>query len=381
MINLRRRVYWILAVVACLVMPAVAQEDVIEVTVTGQGLSEDGARHDALRKALERGGEVEISSHSHVENFELIRDTIYARADGIVTDYRVLEKGEAAGGVRFCTIRAKVRRSSIASEWGEVQNVLDQVGQPGIAVYIQERIDGVLQDSSILESQIEHRLLDAGFTVYAGQQIRAIAEKESADAASEQNVTKMQVIAKDFGTQIFITGTAQANAAGVHVLAGQRTAMYNGDAMIKMYYTDTAQLLASESLPNWRGGARGHYEISPQAGKKALENASKELVERCYKSVMKRWATRISAGGELLLEIEGLSVTDAIKFKKKLERIDPDKIRSVTYSMTKGIVKFRIKAKMTAEELAEHLDKPDWAALIEMVDVKTNRIQAKRVGR
>lgn len=156
MINLRRRVYWILAVVACLVMPAVAQEDVIEVTVTGQGLSEDGARHDALRKALERGGEVEISSHSHVENFELIRDTIYARADGIVTDYRVLEKGEAAGGVRFCTIRAKVRRSSIASEWGEVQNVLDQVGQPGIAVYIQERIDGVLQDSSILESQIEH---------------------------------------------------------------------------------------------------------------------------------------------------------------------------------------------------------------------------------
>jgi len=156
--------------------------------------------------------------------------------------------------------------------------------------------------------------------------------------------------------------------------------MYNGDAMIKMYYTDTAQLLASESLANWRGGARGHHTISPQAGKKALENAGQELVQRCYESVMKRWATRISAGGELTLEVEGMSVGDAIKFKKKLEAIDPDKIRAVSYSMTKGIATFRIKAKMTAETLAEHLVTDDFAALIEIVDLKTNRIQAKRVG-
>ena len=369
-----------LTLVVGFAVQAAAQENVVEVAVTGEGMSEDSARNDALRKALEQGGGVEISSHSQAENFQLIRDTIYARAEGIVSDYKILEQGDAAGGVKFCKIRAKVNKSAIATTWGEVQNVLDQVGRPGIAIYILERIDGLVQDSSILESQIENRLLKAGFNVYAGQQLRALAEKEGGDAGSEGNVAKVQAIAKDFGTQIFITGTAQANSAGVKELAGEPTTMYNGDGMIKMYYTDTAQMLASESLANWRGGARGFHTISPQAGKKALENAGEELVERCYQSVMKQWATRISAGGELALEVEGMSLADALKLKKKIQNISADKIKNVNHSLTKGIVTFRIKAQMTAEELAEHLAGGEFAQIIEIVDLKTNRIQAKKVG-
>jgi len=356
-----------------------ADDAVVEVTVTGEGISEDEALKDAQRKALERGAEVQISSHSQVENYELIRDTIYARADGIVTDFKILEKGSAAGGVYFCKIRAKVRKDAVARSWGEVQNVLDQLGRPGVAVYILERIDGQIQDSSILESQIEHRLLDAGFVIYAGEQLRAIAEKEGLDAKAEANVAKMQAIAKNFNAHIFITGTAQANSAGIKVLAGQQVAMYNGDAAIKMYYTDTAQLLASESLSNWRGGARGHNSFSPQAGKKALENAGKELVERCYVSVMKRWAERISYGGELELEVEGMTMVNAIKLKKKLRGI-PKVERVNGPNLTKGIAKFRILAKMTAEQLVEYLVEDEFLAFMEVVDLKSNRIQAKTPG-
>jgi hypothetical protein len=359
---------------------AFGQAEVVEVTVTGEGLSEDSARNDALRRALEQGGGVEISSRSHAENFQLIRDTIYARADGIITDYKILEQGDAAGGIKYCKIRAMVSKSAIASTWGEVQNVLDQIGRPGIAVFILERIDGVVQDSSILESQLENRLLQAGFNVYAGEQMRAVAEKESAAAASDGNLVKVQAIAKDFGAQIFITGTAQADAAGVRELAGEPTAMYNGDGMIKMFYTDTAQMIGSESLANWRGGARGFHTQSPQAGKKALENAGQELVDRLYQTSMKSWATRISAGGELTIEVQGMSVADALKFKKKLQDINPDKIKNVNQSTTKGLATFRIKAQMTAEELAEYLVGDDFASLIEIVDLKTNRIQAKKVG-
>ena len=375
--------HWLVLAAACFAAASTAgnAEDVAEVTVTGEGITQDQACRDGLRKALEQGGEVEIASHSQVENFELIRDTIYARADGMVRDFKILEKGAAAGGTYYCRIRARVSKEAIASTWGEVQNVLDQIGRPGIAVYILERIDGVKQDSSILESQIENRLLAKGFKVYAGEQLRAIAEKEAADAESEANVAKMQAIAKDFGTQIFITGTAQANAAGVRNLAGQSTAMYNGDAMIKMYYTDTAELMASESRSNWRGGARGFFTHSPQAGKKALENAGETLVERCYQNVMRKWATRISYGGELTLEIEGMKLAEALRLKKKLLAIDPDKIVSVHGPRgTKGIMTYRIQAKMTAEDLAMYLVEDEWARIIEVVDLKPNRIQAKKVG-
>ena len=363
-----------------LLTPVWAQSDVVEVTVTGEALSQDAALRDALRRALEQGGGSEISSHSQVENFQLIRDTIYARSEGIVSDYKILEKGEGAGGTVFVKISAKVNKSAIATTWGEVQNVLEQVGRPGIAINILERIDGIVQDSSILESQLENRLLKAGFNVYSRQQLETLAKKEGDDAAVEDNVAKMQAMAKDFGTQIFISGTAQANAAGVNEVAGQPVAMYNGDVMIKMYHTDTAQLLASESLPNMRGGARGFQTLSPQAGKKAIENASEDLIKNLYANVMKHWATQISSGGELVLEVEGMNMGDAIKLKKKLEAMDPDRIRNVNHQMTKGIATFRIKAKMTGETFVEHLVEGEFADLIEVIDLKSNRIQAKKKG-
>ncbi len=357
---------------------ALAQDDIVEVEVTGEGISADSAKTDALRKALEQGGKQEIFSHSQVENFELVRDTIYSKAEGIVTDYQVLQEGPGAGGTYFCKIKARVSKSAVASSWGAVQNVLDQIGRPGVMVMISEYIDDVLDDSSILESKIEERLLKSGFDVYSGAQVREIAKRESADAAVEDDIAKMQMIAKDFGTQIFVTGSAHANAAGVENLYGTRTAMYNGDCVVKMFYTDTGKLLASESLPNWRGGARGHFTANKQAGKMAMSNAGAKIIDMVYETCMNQWATQISAGGEIQLEVSGIKVPMALKIKKKLQKTPG--IEKVNYKFTKGIAKYRIVAKMTAESFTELLVEPDWEAMMEIQDVKLNRIQAIAAG-
>ena len=367
----------VVVLVGCLSAAAVA-EDIVVIEAQGEGISPDAAKKDALRKALEQGGKAEISSHSQTENFELVRDTIYARSEGIITDYKVLQEGAGVGGTYFCKIKAKVSKSAIATDWGSVQNVLDQIGRPGIMVCINERIDGVPDTSSILESKIEERLIKSGFDVYSKQGLDSIQAKEAADAAAEDNIAKLQALAKDHNTQIFIMGHANANAAGVKDLYGEPTAMYNGDCVVKMYYTDTARLLASESLPNWRGGARGHHTISPQAGKMALSNAGAEIIEKVYATVMQQWATAISAGGEIQLEIQGLTAKQTIKIKKMLRKIPG--IEKVHSQGAKGLVKFRIVGKMTAETLVEHLVEGEWESLIEIEDWKLNRIQAKAVG-
>jgi hypothetical protein len=359
-----------------------ASDEVVTVTVIGQGISKDAAKRDALRNALEQGGAAEINSHSHAENFVLLRDTIYMRAEGIVTDHRILEEGEAAGGEFYCKITAKVKQSSIASTWGEVQQVLGQIGHPGVLVYIKETIDGVPEETSIFESKIEDRLVESGFKVYAREQLLEIESKESLDASLEGDIKKLQALAKKFRTQIMITGTARANADGVYELAGRPTAMYNCDAAIKMYYTDTAQLIAPKSLPTVRGGAPGFREHSPQAGKKALDNAGLALGEELYASVMRNWATRISAGGEIALELNAIEAGDVIKIKVKLRDIDKDKIMSVDGpDLTEEFAVYRIKAKMTATELSEYLVQGEWESLIKITDIKDNRIQAKWIGR
>jgi len=378
--GLHGRKVWLIALTFCISLPAMALQDSDWVYADGEAMSKEGARRDALRQALEKGGAVEISSRSQVENFVLIRDTIFSRADGIVTEYEVLQEGEAVGGTYFCKIKAMVSKSAIATTWGEVQNVLEQLGQPGIMVFIQERIDGVPQDGSIVESQIEKRLLDAGFDLYDRKQLDAITAKEMSDAIDTNNVAKMQAIAKNFPTQIFITGDAGANMAGNKDLYGERAAMYNADGVIKMFYTDSGKLIASEPLTNCRGGSRSQFTDSRQAGKKALQECAVELVDRCYWTAMKSWATQISAGGMLVLEVEGINVANSVKLKKMLSDLDPDRILNVNRSFSKNIATFRIKAKMTAEDLLERLVEGDWALLIEISDQQGSRIQAKWIG-
>ncbi|MGD2111574.1 MAG: hypothetical protein PVI86_19530 [Phycisphaerae bacterium] len=369
-----------LALAFGLPLPAAHAQDAAWVNAEGEGMSADAARRDALRKALEQGGAVEIASRSKVENFTLIRDTIFSRADGIITHYEVVQEGEGVGGTYFCKIKAKVSKSAIASTWGEVQNVLEQLGRPGIMVYIQERVDGEAQPGSIFESQIENRLLKAGFDLYDRKQLDAITDREMADAVVTNNVAKMQAIAKNFATQIFITGTADANMAGNKNLYGERTAMYNADGVIKMFYTDSGKLIASEPLTNCRGGSRTHFTDSLQAGKKALQECAAELAERCYQNAMRNWATQISAGGMLVLEIEGIRIADSVRLKKQLSDLDPDKILNVNRSFSKDIATYRIKAKMTGEDLLEYLVEGEWPTLIEITDQQGSRIQAKWIA-
>ena len=364
----------VLLVVGLAANPLVGK--VVEVTADGEGMSASEAKNDALRKALEQGAGVEIASHSQVEDFVLIRDAIYARSEGIVTEYRILDEGKGAGGVYYCKVKANVDTDAVASTWGAVQNLLDQLGQPRIVVYIEEVIDNQAQDSSILEHKLENMLLKAGFAVYAGQQVRAILDKETGDAAAEANTAKINKLAKDFGAQIYITGYTHANNAGRNTVFGESFMNYNGDAAFKMYRTDTGELIASESVASWRGSARGYREFSPQAGKKALENLAEQMGPQLYESILRKWTTELSAGGEISLEIEGVNFADAVKIKQMLEAMD--KVERVGGpDLTKGIATYRIVAKMTGYDLGTRMVGEEWQKLIEVQDVKQTRIQAK----
>ncbi|MBN1491858.1 MAG: hypothetical protein JXA69_18245 [Phycisphaerae bacterium] len=354
---------------------APAKEDVVLVDAEGEGMTKDDALKAALRNALEKGGKQEIFSDSKVENFQLMHDTIISRAQGIVKDYKIVEEKKVVGGGIKILIKAKVSKSVLATSWGEVQNVLKQMGKPKILVSIEERIDGKTEKQSGLAMLIQKPLLASGFELVSAQGAEAIRAKESEDAAAEDNIRKVQAIAKDFGAQIFIIGTANANQAGMEDLYGTPVAFYNSDAQVEVYYTDTARLMASEMLPVTRGGARGRKEFSPQAGKMALANSSQTLVDSLYAQIMERWATDISAGGELILEIENLKFKGANDLKKLIADIEG--VEDVNFKLTKGIAQYRIRAKMSAEQLAEKLSEGAAAEIFEIEDLKLNRIQGK----
>jgi len=351
-------------------------DDVVLVEAEGQGMTEEEALKAALRDALEKGGKQEIFSNTQVENFQLIHDTIISRAQGLVKDYKIIEKKKVVGGGVKVRIRAKVSKSVLARSWGEVQAVLKQIGRPKILVAITERIDGKTEDQSALAMLIQKPLLKSGFELVSAQAAQAIRKKESADADAEDNVAKFRAIAKDFDAQIFIVGTANANQAGIEQLYGVPVAFYNADAQVEVYYTDTGRLLASEALPSTRGGARGRKEFSPQAGKMALTNACQKLVDSLYAQIMERWATDISSGGELILEVQGMTFKSANQLKKMIAKLKG--VEDVRFRLTKGLAQYRIKAKMSAEDLASRLSEEPFDTLVEIEDLKMNRIQGRQ---
>jgi hypothetical protein len=354
---------------------AKADEGFVDVEAEGEDTSKELALKRALRAALEKGGKNEIFSNTQVENFQVMHDTIISRAEGIVTDYKVLSEKEVMGGTWKVRIKARVSKKALHDSWGAVQNVLNQVGRPKILVAILEKIDGKPEEQSILETEIEKRLLGSGFDMVEKSAAASVREKEKADAASEDNINKIRAIAKDHDAQIFITGTANANQAGMEELYGVPVAFYNCDVQLKAYYTDSAKLLASTGIPVMRGGARGRKEFSPQAGKMALSFAGQNVVEEIYQQVMSQWATQISAGGELILELQGVGFKQANDLKKAIAGIEG--VSSVNFKLGKEIATYHINAKMGAQDLAEKLSEGPFEKMLKVIDLKLNRIQAK----
>ena len=313
------------------------------VRVTAEGYNRDDALKQALRKALEQGAGVQLAGYSQVENYALARDTIYSRAAGIVRDYRVLKEGEIAGGLWEVTIEATVRPSAVAEIWGEVQNVLDQIGRPKIMVWIDEKIDGHPEQHSVVEGSIEEMFVKAGFDLVSREAVEDIRRREAADAADEKNAAKLARLAKDAGAQIFIRGSANADRAGLENLYGTPAAFYNCDVQAKVYYTDTGKLLTSETSPVTRRGVRSHHEFSPQAARAALvaatfprsqEHREPALATKLFESVMEQWSTQITAGGDIELEVEGIDFKAFVDLKKALAGIE--RVRSVDGDFTKG---------------------------------------------
>jgi hypothetical protein len=67
-------------------------DNLVEVTVSGQGMTEDDALRDAKRKAIEQGAGAIIYSHSETKDFMLVKDTILSRSAGFIQSVDILSK-------------------------------------------------------------------------------------------------------------------------------------------------------------------------------------------------------------------------------------------------------------------------------------------------
>jgi len=344
---------------------------VVTVTVVGTGMDKAEAVRDAMRKAVERGAGTFIYSQSKTKDFALVRDTVLARSAGFVQEHKILSARQVEDGTWEVKLQAVVSVKGIVDTWGVVKNLLGQMGRPKIMVFISEKIDGAVQDDSTVQTRIENLLLKSGFLLVNRKQISAIQKKDLQAAVAEDNPAKMQAIAKQFGAQLFISGSTNAARGETRAVYGVTTYRYTGDGDIKCYRSDTGQLLSSHNATSYMPD-----KDSPRkAAKRAIAALGEKLAPNIQTDILTFWQDALTGRGELVLEVEGMSFKQYMALKKALKTIKQVKDVTATYSnkIAKCSIQSDVKAEILAEKIVETVEN------LEITDVSQNVIKAKLV--
>lgn len=97
--------------------PVIAQTEskVAVITVSGSGKTQDEAKQNALRNAIEQAFGTFISSNTQILNDELVKDEIVSVSSGNIQEYSVLSEVQTPDGYWSNTVKAKVAINKLTS--------------------------------------------------------------------------------------------------------------------------------------------------------------------------------------------------------------------------------------------------------------------------
>jgi len=352
--------------------------DVVSVRVKGMGMDRESALRDALRKAIERGGHLEIYSRSETENYTLVHDTVLAQTTGLVRDYKVLSEGEDPLGGNFVELTARIDRKIIDATWGQVQILLKQMGRPKILVNIAEKINDLaikretIEEAGLLESKVESLLVEKGFEVVDKTQVERLKRVRLDQASMSGDTDALRRLATELGAEMFVTGFARASGPQVTDAYGVPLYMWETDVTLKAVWAETAQVLFNRNETGTRGGSR---TPGPPGAKDAIAKSGEKMAHACLQGILEKWSRQAVGGGKVILEVRGLEFNRALMIQDGLGQIQG--VREVRREWHKPVAKFEIITVHTAEKFAELLATVQFQGFVlEVVDQKFNTLIA-----
>lgn len=349
--------------------PAATAQDgdgVTTVTATGNGASKNQARDDALRKAVEQGAGVVITSRTESLNHSVAYDKIVSRADGFVKNFTVAEeKKDTITDMWAVTITAQVATGKIKDEWGKIQLLLDRKGQPTVMVLVRETIRNEAKESvpsatAYCASSMEKLMLDKGFRVKSAGGLKE-KERRARDAAVvEEDVAQLAAIARNYGANIVVTGDMTCRFDKETNAYGVKFRRYLATATLTAYRSDTADLLASVQVSGL-GSAGGDAEAQELALKKAAADVGDEVL----KELLNQWYFEFQQGQRFELQVSIVAADDdakkmrkadrfSLKFQQTLGEIDGVKeVVEDNYNKTgtKAVATIVVKSTLTKKDL------------------------------
>ena len=111
-----KKIVLLLGIITLLANVSFAQEDkTVTLTVSGQGQTQDEAKQNALRNAIEQAFGSFISSNTEILNDELVKDEIVSIANGNIQKFEVISEVEVPEVGHATTLKATVSVTKLTS--------------------------------------------------------------------------------------------------------------------------------------------------------------------------------------------------------------------------------------------------------------------------
>lgn len=354
--------------------PPPPKDDVNVITVDGRGSTQDAALKDALRTAVEKGCGQFIHSQSETKNYELILDKVLSKSAGFVKKYEPnppVFSAPDASGIITVKITAYVSVKEVATEWGEIQILLEQKNKPRLMVIIGERIDGQKEEDSTVASEIEKQLLKNDFPLVDKTQFNEVQRRDVNAAAFEDDLGKVIALSKQFGAEVVIVGSSQADFGTLEeVTPGVTVYMYGTTVKVRAVRTDNAATLFSENVTTRKGS-----RTKTGGAHAALQDAGAQMAKKVQDGLVAKWGREVADSQSVNLEVSNITfaqrskLTDAMKALPKVKGVQER-------PFSNKVAFYTVDVKCSADDFAKALSElKDWK--LEITEVTANAVKCK----
>ncbi|MDZ4727459.1 MAG: lipoprotein LipL46 [Leptospira sp.] len=346
--------------------PANQQENVI--TVLGEApiyqgdmaLARNKALKDAKINAVRKLVGEQITEKSGVSDGQSLGSKLYSKTDSFVKKYEILSeetwKLDTQDMIRL-SVRCEVEATKLSTA---VDALLDDVGNPRIAVLIQSNIQGknfpIGSATNTAEAELIEKLRKKGNKVVDSSQLTALLKKNPAlaklDLTSVEEGSPLLTLAQDSGAEVLIIGKVDTVDQKPIVLPGGKktdflSAAATGPYRIIQLWGD-GKIFGSGSSEG-----RGADITQDVARIQATKDWSNLVSEKVAKQIKDEWF-KLTEQNTVILKFTGLELEDAINFKNDLTEFTSVKQindRKTEASGSEWELTYPGKESMFAEEL------------------------------
>lgn len=125
------------------------------------------ALDEAKRAAIEAAMGTMVESRTVVENFEVVKDQIFSRAAGYLTDLQIIDETKTDLGTYEVTIQADVKISVLVDDLDRFRNMIQWQQNPRISIGLEPGIDSeVIPTATKATNLLSDKLKKNGFKVF-----------------------------------------------------------------------------------------------------------------------------------------------------------------------------------------------------------------------